>query len=382
MQYRNFGNLNIKPSLLGFGAMRMPFKNGITGDIDEEKAIEMIRTGIDSGINYVDTAFPYHDGNSEFVVGKALKDGYRQKVYLATKNPVWLLEKPGDWTKYLDQQLEKLDVDSIDLYLQHAFDKSRFENFKKLHCYEEALKAKEDGKIKHIGFSFHDSYDVFEEIINEYPWDFCQIQLNYLDEEYQAGMKGLKLAASKNMGVVVMEPLRGGRLGDKMPEDVKDEFEKAIPDKSNVEIAFRWLANLPEVGLFLSGMSSLEQVKDNIRICSMEDMVPEKAITEKEVAAIKKIADQWNKRTLVGCTACNYCMPCPAGVHIPQSFSAYNVFGSSVPSAEMKAKKQYKEIVDEGGSAAQCVACGQCESACPQGIKIIDNLEKLHQVLS
>jgi hypothetical protein len=381
MQLRHFGKLGVKPSLIGFGAMRLPIVDGDNNKINEEKSIEMIRYAIDNGVNYVDTAFNYHGGNSEELVAKALADGYREKVFLATKNPSWLSEKPGDWTDNLDIQLKRLDCGHIDFYLQHALDKARFDNLVKNNFFEEAMKAKAEGKIKYFGFSFHDSYEVFEEIINAYDWDFCQIQLNYLDEDYQAGMKGLKLAASKNMGVIIMEPLRGGKLADKMPEDIVSEFEKLPVKRSNVEWALRWVANHPEVSLLLSGMHTMEQVKENIRICSQEDMVPDKALTNEEQEMIKSIADAWNKRILVNCTACNYCMPCPVGVQIPDCFSAYNVYGSAVASAESKAKQQYASIVENGGGASQCIVCGQCAAACPQNISVPDRLAELEGIL-
>ena len=382
MQYRHFGKLDLKPSLLGFGAMRLPIIDGDSSKINEDEAIKMIRASIDGGVNYVDTAYPYHSGNSEYTVAKALKDGYREKVSLASKNPTWLLEKEGDFTKYLDEQLKKLEVDCIDFYLQHAFEGERWKIFKNLNVFEEAQKAKTDGKIKYFGFSFHAEYDVFEDIINEYDWDFCQIQYNYLDEDYQAGTKGLELAASKNIGVVVMEPLRGGRLADKMPEDLVEEYNQAKVKRSNVDWALRWVANHPEVSLILSGMSTMEQVQENLKICSAEDILPGSALNEEEAAMIKHIADTWNKRILVGCTACNYCMPCPAGVNIPECFAAYNLFGSAAASAVGASKKQYKELVESGSGADKCINCGACVSQCPQSIQIPEKLAELHKVLS
>ena len=382
MQYRHFGKLDVKPSLLGFGAMRMPILDGDTSKINEPEAIKMIRASIDGGVNYVDTAYPYHGGKSEFTVAKALKDGYRQKVSLASKNPTWLLEKQGDFTKYLDEQLGKLEVDCIDFYLQHSFDGDRWNTFKKLNVYEEAMKAKADGKIKYFGFSFHAEYEVFEEIINSYDWDFCQIQYNFLDENYQAGMKGLKLAASKNIGVIVMEPLRGGRLADKMPEDLIAEYDQAKVKRNNVDWALRWVANQPEVSLLLSGMNTMEQVEENLKICSADDIVPGKALNAEESAMIKHIADTWNKRILVGCTACNYCMPCPAGVNIPECFAAYNLFGSAAASAVSASKKQYKELKENGAGADKCIECRACVSQCPQSINIPEKLAELDKVLS
>jgi len=382
MHYRKFGKLDENVSLLGFGAMRLPCnkkEDGTPGEINEKEAIEIIRAAIDGGVNYVDTAYPYHDGNSEALVAKALKDGYREKVYLATKNPSWELKEKGDFTKYLDEQLAKLEVDCIDFYLQHAFNPKSWETLQGLNFFEEAMKAKADGKIKYFGFSFHAEYELFEEIINTHNWDFAMIQYNYLDEEHQAGLKGLKLAASRNMGVVVMEPLRGGSMGDKMPEDIKEEFKNT--DKSPVELALRWLANQPEVTVILSGMSSLEQVKNNIEILGKEDMLPGKAITFEENTLLKHVKEVWNKRTLVGCTSCNYCIPCPTGVNIPECFAALNIYGSSIAWAENRAQTKYKELKEAGTDASKCVNCGACTPNCPQGIEIPGKLGELHKLL-
>jgi len=382
MHYRKFGKLDEQVSLLGFGAMRLPChkkEDGSQGEIIEKEAIELIRAAIDGGVNYIDTAYPYHDGHSEPLVAKALKDGYREKVYLATKNPSWELKEKGDFTKYLDEQLEKLEVDCIDFYLQHAFNPTSWETLQSINFYDEAMKAKADGKIKYFGFSFHAEYELFEEIINAHNWDFTMIQYNYLDEEHQAGLKGLKLAASKNMGVVAMEPLRGGSMGDKMPEDIKEEFKNAA--KSPVELALRWLANQPEVSVILSGMSTLEQVKDNLAILKKDDMLPGKALTDQEAALIKHVEEVWNKRILVGCTSCNYCLPCPTGVNIPECFAAYNIYGSSISWQEDKAKTKYKELKEAGTDASKCIRCGACSPNCPQTIDIPEKLEQLHKVL-
>jgi len=383
MQYRPFGKLNENISLLGFGAMRLPcYKNedGTSGKIIEDEAVKMIRTSIDGGVNYIDTAYPYHEGQSELVVAKALKDGYREKVYLASKNPSWLLENKGDFTKYLDEQLEKLEVSYIDFYFQHAFNPKSWEKLQSLNFYEEAMKAKAEGKIKYFGFSFHAEYELFEEIINAYDWDAVMIQYNYLDEEHQAGLKGLKLAASKNIGVIAMEPLRGGSMADKMPDDIKEEFKGF--SKNPTELAFAWLANQPEVSLMLSGMSNMEQIEENLKIFSKETMTARSALTTDEAALLKHVKDVWNKRILVGCTACGYCVPCPFGVNIPECFAAFNIYGSSVSWQEMKAKEKYKELKDAQTDVSKCTKCGICSPKCPQDIAIPEKLEELHKVLS
>ena len=267
MKYRKFGSTGLEVSALGFGCMRLPIHEDKT--IDEEKAIAMIRHAIDSGVNYVDTAYPYHQGTSELVVGKALKDGYREKTYLADKLPVWLIEKEEDFDKYLDEQLEKLGTDHIDFYLLHALSRERFEErVKKFNLTKKMEEAKAAGKIRYLGFSFHDSLDVFKEIVDYYHWDFCQIQYNYINTNYQAGTEGLKYAASKGLGVVVMEPLLGGKLAN-----LAEHVAEVVPDKkSQVEYALDFLWDQPEVSLLLSGMTEPEQVEQNLEYASRSEI--------------------------------------------------------------------------------------------------------------
>ena len=262
MNYRKFGSTGVEVSALGFGCMRFPvIKENDTERIDEEKAIRMIRDAIDSGVNYIVTAYYYHNGQSEPLVGKALQDGYREKTYLATKCPVWALKEEADFERILDDQLAKLQTDHIDFYLLHALDKARFEDgVKKLHLTEHLEKARAEGKIRYLGFSFHDSLEVFQEIVDYYSWDFCQIQYNYVNTEYQAGRKGLQYAASKGMGVVIMEPLLGGRLADPAPHH-REVFPE---EKTPVEWTLDFLWDQREVSLLLSGMSTPEQVRDNL----------------------------------------------------------------------------------------------------------------------
>lgn len=376
MQKRKFGKIDYQPSLLGFGAMRFPTV-GPDKKIDEAEAMKMVRHAIDQGVNYVDTAYNYHGGFSEILVGKVLQDGYREKVKLATKNPSYLLEKTSDWTKLLDEQLVKLQTDHIDFYLQHALNKERFEIFKKINGFAEAEKAKKDGKIKYFGFSFHDSLEVFKEIIDTYPWDFCQIQLNYLDTEFQAGLAGLKYAAAKGLPVIVMEPLKGGRLAGGLPQDIKALFDNHPSGRSPVEWALRWVADLEDVSLLLSGMSTMEHVEDNLRICSAKDIVV-KGLNPEEREFLDGIAKTWKAKIKADCTDCRYCMPCPQGVNIPGCFALYN--NASMFENWQAAAKQYKErFMDENADASQCVECGLCESACPQQLEIISLLKELHE---
>ena len=364
MNYRKFGNTGAEVSALGFGCMRLPINEDKT--IMEEKAIAMIRHAIDNGVNYVDTAYPYHQGTSEIVVGKALKDGYREKVYLADKMPMPKLECADDFEKILDEQLQKLDTDHIDFYLLHALNRERFEEkVKKFNLVEKLEKAKAEGKIRHIGFSFHDDLATFKEIIDFYDgWEFCQIQYNYINTHHQAGTEGLKYAASKGLGVVIMEPLLGGKLANLAPH-----VAAAFPEgKSHVEYALDWLWDQEEVSLLLSGMTEPEQVAQNLEYASRSSvgMVKEE---EREIYA--KAKEIFDRASLVDCTKCEYCMPCPFGLNIPVIFAAYNK-SASHGMAPAKAEYEALEI-----KADACRACKKCEKVCPQNIKVSEVMPKV-----
>lgn len=372
MEYRNFGKTGVKTSLLGFGAMRLPVLDNDSGKIDEEKAIHMLRYAIDNGVNYVDTAYPYHRGNSEVVVGKALKNGYREKVFLATKSPVWLIEKHEDFERYFFEQLKRLDTDRVDMYLLHALNEKRWEKLKELRAFDFLEKMKVAGRVRFVGFSFHDKYVVFKRIVDEYDgWDFCQIQLNYMDTNYQAGLRGLKYAASKGLGVVIMEPLKGGKLA-RLPERALSVFRRVRREWPAVEWAFRWLASHPEVSVILSGMSTLEQVRENIEIFSRISSTP---LAREEFDAVDEVKKILESAIIINCTECGYCMPCPNGVDIPGNFRLYN---------EMKmfedvegAKGIYRWFENEKMSASYCTACGTCLSKCPQRLEIPSLLEMI-----
>lgn len=369
MQYRKFGKLDVKVSALGFGSMRLPIIGNDYSKIDEDEAIKMMRYAVDNGVNYIDTAYPYHEGNSEYVVGKALKDGYREKTYLATKLPSWLINEKTDMDKYLNEQLKKLDTDYIDFYLLHALDKERWDNYKKLDVFSWIEKVKKEGKIKYIGFSFHDELKVFKSIIDDYDkWDFCQIQYNYMDINHQAGTNGLKYAASKGLGVVIMEPIRGGKLAGNPPEDIKKLWDTAEIKRKPAEWALEWVWNQPEVSIVLSGMSTMEQVKDNIKSASNSGI---NKLTSEELKLINSVRDTYRSLSPVGCTACNYCMPCPNGVKIPNNFTIYNE--SHMYNNYDEALKSYNNLNE--GKASSCIECGTCETKCPQHLTIIDNLK-------
>lgn len=371
MQYREFGDLDLKVSALGFGAMRLPTIGDDSSNIDEEKSIEMIRYAIDNGVNYVDTAWPYHQGESEKLVGKALKEGYREQVYLATKLPIWEVEERAELDKYLNKQLEKLDVEKINFYLLHALNEERWDKIQRLDILEWAEEKKAEGKIDYIGFSFHDSYDVFETILEGYDWDFCQIQYNYLDTEYQAGKKGLKKAYEQNTAVIVMEPIRGGWLAQEPPQEVKELFTSENEDWSPVEWALHWVWSQKEVGLVLSGMSEMQHVEENIKTADKSQIG---LLSDSEFEMMEKAAEKM--RGPVTCTRCEYCIPCPEGVDIPGNFHLYNQ-AILLDKGEEMAEKYYE--MDETARADNCIECGQCEAACPQNLEIINLLKDVNQ---
>ena len=369
MIYNNFGKQDWETSILGLGCMRLPVIDGDSENINEERAIELIRYAIDNGINYIDTAWPYHGGNSEELVGKALSEGYREKVKLATKLYTPGVESIEDCEYYLDKQLERLQTDHIDLYLLHALNRKYWANYKSVNIIEWLEEKKEEGKIKNIGFSFHDSYDLFEEIIDYYDWDFCQIQYNYLDTEFQAGKKGLKYAKDKGIAVVVMEPLRGGTLAQTPPSEVENILDKSNNERNAVEWSLQWLWNQEEVDVVLSGMSNMRQLKENIELASKAN---QNSLDEKEMNLIKKARRKFLDIFPVACTGCNYCIPCPVGVAIPNIFSLYNE--AKIYDKYEANKKQYLNM-NEDSRADNCIECGQCEEACPQNLNIIDDLK-------
>jgi hypothetical protein len=380
MQYRNFGKLDWKASALGFGCMRFPTADGnrLSPNIDEAEAIRMLHHAIDSGVNYLDTAYPYHGGQSEIVVGKALKGGYREKVKLATKLPVWLVESPADFDRLLNEQLAKLQTEAIDFYLLHALSGPRWRDIVLKHgLLERAEAALADGRIRHLGFSFHDEYEAFEEIVNGTElWSFCQIQYNYMDTESQAGVRGLKLAAEKGLAVVVMEPLMGGRLADP-PKDVLEAMQHFPTRRSPVEWALGWLWDQSEVSVILSGMSTMEQVEENLRFA---DSARIGSFTAAEQELVVGLREKYRARTVIPCSRCNYCMPCPNGVYIPANFEFYNYahLFDDVAGARFK----YQVFLTEAQRSGACIACGQCEELCPQGIAISEQMEKVSALLA
>jgi len=379
MEFRNFGKTNFKPSALGFGCMRFPQLPGEGNEVDEVEATRMVRYAIDQGVNYVDTAWPYHGGQSEVLVGKILRDGYREKVALATKMPSWLIEKVEDFDYYFSAQLERLQTDHIDFYLLHALNQKHWDNYLNLKVFDWVEKQKADSKIRHIGFSFHDEFPVFEKILTGYDhWDFCQIQYNYMDVDYQAGERGLKMAAERGLGVVVMEPLKGGKLAIEVPPTpVKAVFDQAERTWKPAEWALQWLWNQPEVGLVLSGMSTFEQVEQNLVSASRSGVG---SLSANEVRIIEEARNAWQGLAPVACTHCEYCLPCPNDVLIPQIFEIYN--NAMMYGEQERGQQTYESQIAEANQADACIECGECESLCPQHLTIIDYLKDAHAYLS
>ena len=375
MQYVPFGKHGFDVSRLGFGCMRLPTKKDNEKTvIDRERAISMIRRGIDGGISYVDTAYPYHDGESEIVVGKALKDGYREKVTLTTKLPTWAVHEEKDMNRLLDEQLKKLDVPYLDFYLLHAMDKERMDKMQAFHYKDFFHQALKDGRIKHAGFSFHDDKDTFLRILHDFDqWGMAQIQFNYLDDQEQATVDGLREAGKCGVPLVIMEPLRGGALANP-PENVKKMMEEEPSRRSAVEWAFAYVANFPEVATILSGMSTEEQLEENLQVF---DRLTVNGLTEKEMAFTAQLKQAYLSRMPVKCTGCRYCQPCPQNVHIPEIFEAYNQ--SKMFDQPDRFLRRYKDLQQKGFDAGQCVQCGACEAACPQHLSIIDWLQQIHR---
>jgi len=376
MQYRDFGRLDWKVSALGFGCMRLPIINGEAANIDEPEATRMLHYAMDCGVNYIDTAYPYHGGNSERVVGRALKGGYRDRVRLATKLPCWMVETAADFDRLFREQLEKLQTERVDFYLLHSLSEKSWHKVRDLGVREWLEKRLAEGRVGHVGFSFHDKYPIFQEIIDSFDrWSFCQIQYNYMDVEEQAGTRGLKYAASKGLAVVVMEPLLGGRLVDP-PAPVRALWESAPVKRTPADWALQWLWSQPEVSVVLSGMSTMQQVEENVASAAASRVG---ALTMADLELIARVRAQYQQLSPIPCTKCEYCQPCPNGVRIPQLFEMYN---NALSFNEMaQARRRYAKLPAEE-KADVCTQCRQCEDVCPQHIEVSDWLIRVHQALS
>ena len=371
MLYRKLGKTGQKVSILGFGCMRLPIIEGNPENINEPLATEMLHYAMDHGVNYIDTAYPYHGisaaqgGKSEILVGNALKNDYRDQVYISTKLPSWLIEKKEDLDYYLDAQLKRLQTDRIDFYLLHGLGQNTWNNLKTLDVLEFLDTALEDGKIKYAGFSFHDEVELFKEIVDSYNWSFSQIQYNYMDQNFQAGKEGLEYIAARNLGTVIMEPLRGGCLTNNIPPDIQTIWDKAETKRSPAEWALRFVWDQTEINVVLSGMSTSEQVTENIKIA--EDGYAD-SLTDEEKNLIQEVRDTYNEKIHAGCTGCGYCMPCPNGVDIPLNLNLLNDF--YIYQNMEKPAGNYSFLKAKGGSASFCTECGECEEKCTQNIPI------------
>lgn len=382
MRYIAFGTTGLQVSVLGFGCMRFPVIGNDNSRIDEEQAMKMIHYAIDNGVNYFDTAYPYHafdfskGGASEPFLAKALKNGYREKVYLATKLPSWLVQSGEDMDRFLNEQMERLDTGAIDFYLLHGLDGTSWKKLLQLGVLEFLDSALDAGKIRYAGFSYHDEVGLFKEIVDAYDWTFCQIQYNYMDEEYQAGTEGLKYADAKGLAVVAMEPLRGGTLVNGLPPAARKVLEQVAPERTAVGWALHWLWKQPEVTVVLSGMSHLDHVKENLQLAND---LSQKEWTVKDKDTLQSATRMIRSMQKVDCTACSYCMPCPEGVNIPRNFSLYNDHHMLNDPA---AKLRYQRLLSDTAKASNCIQCGLCEPQCPQGIPIRAELEHVAELFS
>jgi predicted aldo/keto reductase-like oxidoreductase len=376
LKYRNFGKLNWSVSALGFGAMRLPIKGKDRGDIDEVKSIQMIKYAIDHGVNYIDTAYPYHNGKSEMVVGKVLQEGSREKVRIATKMPIRLLESEADLDRIFDEQLHRLQTDYIDFYLLHGLRQANWLKVQEFNVLKWAEKEIAEGRIGYLGFSFHDTLKMFKEIIDGYGgWTFCQIQYNYVDTEYQAGTQGLKYAAAKGLGVVVMEPIQGGNLSVTPSEEIQTIWDESESQRTPAEWALQWVWNQPEVSVALSGMSTMAQVVENVRSASRSGPG---TLTHADLALLSRVREKYLEYGFIGCTGCRYCISCPEGVAIPDILSLCNEYYTK--RGNMGAQKdiisKYLERIPAENRAEMCAKCGECEDQCPQHLPIRKLLEQ------
>ncbi len=361
------GISGLKPSLLGYGGMRFPLDRE-TKKIDREKAAGLIRRAMEAGINYYDTAWTYHEGESEPFLGQALKEYPRESYYLATKLPCWLVDSREKAAELFHTQLERLDRDYVDFYLLHSLSRRTWTKMVELEIPSLLEEYQRQGRIRKLGFSFHDGYEVFEEILRSRRWDFCQIQLNYMDREHQAGLKGLELARGLGVPVVVMEPVKGGSLAE-LPEEAAAPLRALDPEASDASWAMRWVASRPGVAVLLSGMTTVEQLEDNL-----DTLGQFRPLSPGEEAGVDETTRLLKQRVKNGCTGCRYCMPCPAGVDIPESFRLWNSMG--MYENQRLTRRSWKGL-QEGARPANCVGCGRCEELCPQHISIRRDLAQV-----
>jgi predicted aldo/keto reductase-like oxidoreductase len=370
VQYRSFGSLDWKVSALGFGTMRLPIIGKDQTKVNLPKTIKLLRYAIDHGVNYIDTAYTYHDGLSELAIGKALTGKYRKKAKIATKMPTFQVKTKEDLNRIFSQQLKRLNTDFIDFYLFHSLNKTLWKKVQDLDMLNWAEQKIAKGKIGYLGFSFHDEFEVFKEIVDGYDnWTLSQIQYNYLDENYQAGKLGLKYAASKGLAVCVMEPLAGGLLAVNPPEEIQAQWNQADEKRSASEWGLSWVWNHPEVSVALSGMNALEQVKENLQSASHSGP---NILTAKELELISKARQLYLEYGYIGCTGCRYCNHCTQGVDIPAVLAFLNEFSTKrrFPDMQQQIKQKYATTIPSGQRASKCRQCGRCEAICPQHLPI------------
>ena len=379
MQYRKYGKLDYEVSTLGLGCMRLPrtVKEDGTATVDREKAYELIRYAADNGINYFDTAFTYHNMDSEAVLGEALEGERRKKVKIATKQPFAVMKTQDDIRRNLESTLKKLRTDYIDVYLVHNIQQGTWNEIQKRKIYEEYEKFRAEGMIKAIAFSYHGQFETFKDVLQAYPWDMCQVQQNMLDVNNEVTTEGIKIAGEQGTSLVIMEPLRGGGLAT-APKPVQKIYDNVDKNRSAAEWAFRYLLDYPEVSCILSGMTTLEQLKENIETFSKPDAVPG-CLSGQEKDVIAKARDAYQALVAVPCTACEYCLPCPQNVAIPSIFNLYN--DGKRFETFMQPQRSYMFTTRAGRDASQCIECGACEAQCPQKIEIVKQLKEAHEHL-
>jgi predicted aldo/keto reductase-like oxidoreductase len=376
MQYRKFGKLDWQVSALGFGCMRLPTRGNDDNDVDVEQVVRMVRYAIDHGVNYLDTGYFYSEGNSERALGVALQDGYRERVKLADKLPAYEVETHDDFGRVFEEQLERMQTDHLDLYLLHGIDAPGWHKLRDLGVIAWAEDQIAKGRIGHLGFSFHDSFEVFQEIVDAHDnWTMCQIQYNYLNENTQAGTRGLEYAAAKGLAVAVMEPLLGGKLANP-PQAVQAVWESALVQRTPVEWALNWLWHKPEVSVVLSGMSTMEQVEQNVASASASGVG---MLSDDELALIARARAEYDGMCPIPCTQCNYCMPCPNGVDIPRNFGLLN--DGAVRLGISWFARNFYGMMPKDARAGACIQCRECEEKCPQQIAIGEWMPVVHAVL-
>ncbi len=367
MEYIDLGQTGLKVSRFGLGCMRLPQ--------EEEESIKIVRHAVDHGINYLDTAYMYK--NNEVLVGKALRDNYREKVVLATKSPIWHIEKHEDFERLLDEELMRLGTDYIDVYLLHNLNPKHWETVQRHDGLTFLDKMVKKGKIRHKGFSIHNTFPAFKEILDSFDWEMAQIQMNILDENQQVTIDSLPYAAAKGVPLVIMEPLRGGSILTDPPREVLDLIDSFPVKRSLAEWCFRWLYNRPEISVILSGVKSIEQLQDNLAIFENSASGVMSAEEQELIKAIQKI---FESQKAIPCTDCKYCLPCPQGVNIPKVFNMFNRNQMTKPHNVQKIAYRCEMIFNKS-SGDHCAACGQCEEKCPQKLPIMELLKTAHEEL-